>query len=197
MREAVLAELKLIAMKAQRTAILERMEQPDAIPAAVLRQLFPEISSELQEFKAERAVRVQQREHVEQLLRPGDSDPRIKNIDQLIAQLDEKIKTLETDDDNSAVKAMRDAFRLRETAALFQLEQEIRAQEILVLELTKVYREQAAGMAEPAAAGEFEREQIERTNKILDKIGDRIQVLTAEQRAPGQVTLLSKTVVSK
>ena len=42
----------------------------------------------------------------------------------------------------------------------------------------------------------FDRRQLDRVDAVLDKIEDRIIAVTAEQRAPGQVVLLSQAISS-
>ena len=129
----------------------------------------------------------------------SNDDPRIAQTDRQIEQIDERIKSITTGTNSNALEAMRNHFRLQEEVNLFQLDQEIRVQEILVEELTRKYHEQlmkSVERAENVLDVAFEQSQLERTNRTLDRIEDRILALATEQRAPGQITLVSRAVVS-
>ena len=193
-KDTVLAETKLTAMRAQRKGIIDRMEQPIPMPVSMLINMNPELRT----LNEQREVLVQQRETLVQTVSRSNDDPRIAQTDRQIEQIDERIKSIATGTD-SKLEAMHNQFRLQEEVNLFQLDQEIRVQEIMVEELIQKYHEQlmkSVERAENVLDVAFEQSQLERTNKTLDRIEDRILAIATEQQAPGQITLVSRAVVS-
>ena len=194
-RDLALAEARLTAMKAQRKGIMERMEKPGLIPVSILVQLSPE----LKRFNEQREELLQKWEALSQTVSRPEDDPRIVQIDRHIQQIDERIKAMVSSTDSSTLEALQNQFRIQEEVNLFQLELEIRTQEILVEVLTKEYHEQLINnveRTENALDVTFDQFQLERTNRTLDKIEDRILAITTEQRAPARITQLSRAVVS-
>ena len=201
-RDIANANAKLTTMRAQRRGIVERMEQPSQVPVSILVQLNPEIrviSAQREALVQQRERLVQQRESRAGALPNPDSDPRLMQIDRQIESLDARLAELTTDVDGRGLEAMRNLFRLQEEANLFQLDQEIRVQEILVEQLTTKHNEQllkSIERAESVLDASFAQAQLERAHRTLDKIEDRIIAITTEQRAPGQITPLTRAVVS-
>ena len=193
-RDIALANAKLTAMKAQRKAIIERMEGSVLIPVSMLIQLNPVLKA----LNEQRSALVQQR-----LLETGGApdDPRIVQIDRQIEQIDERVMTLATDVDfGASLDAAREHFRFQEEVNLYQLDLEIRVQEILVADLTAKLNEQlikGVERAESVLDVSFEQSQLERVHRTLDKIEDRILSISTELRAPGQIIPLSAAVVSE
>ena len=194
-RDIANANAKLTTMRAQRRGIVERMEQPSQVPVSILVQLNPEIRV----ISAQREALVQQRESRAGALPNPDSDPRLMQIDRQIESLDARLAALTTDVDGRGLETILNHFRLQEEANLFQLDQEIRVQEILVEQLTTKHNEQllkSIERAESVLDASFAQAQLERAYRTLDKIEDRIIAITTEQRAPGQITPLTRAVVS-
>ena len=73
-----------------------------------------------------------------------------------------------------------------------EIDQEIRAQEILAAELRAAYAEQRLIGAKVTAEVSFLQTQLDRTNRMIDRIDARILEVQGEARAPGRVILLSK-----
>ena len=192
-RDVALAEVKLTTMRAQRRGIAERMENSDIIPVPM------RLNPELRVINEQRELLVQQREaRMEALSRP-DNDARVGQLNRQIEHLDERIKAITTGVDSRRLETLQNHFRLQEEANLFQLDQDIRVQEILVEELRNKYNEQllkGLDQAENVLDVSFEQSQLERVHRTLDKIEDRILAITSEQRAPGRITPLSRAVVS-
>jgi len=194
-RDIVLAEAKLTAMKAQRKGIIERMVNPIPMPISLLIQLNPELKF----LNEQRSALYQQRTMLAETFSNPD-DPRIEHIGRQIAQIEERVKTLASGADNSTLEAAMEHFRFQEEVNLYQLDLEIRVQEILVAELTSKYQEQllkSVERTENMLDATFEQSQLERVHRTLDRIEDLIFAITTEQRAPAQITLLSRTVVSE
>jgi hypothetical protein len=182
-RDIVLAEAKLTAMKVQRRGILEQMENPIPMPISLLIQLNPELKF----LNEQKNALDQQRTMLAETFSNPD-DPRIEQIDRQIAQIDERVKTLASGADNSTLEAAMEHFRFQEEVNLYQLDLEIRVQEILVAELTSKYQEQllkSVDRADSVLDAAFEQRQLERAHRTLDRIEDRILAITTEQRAPG------------
>ena len=193
-RDVHVADARLTAMRAQRKGIVHRMDQPSQIPIQLLINMNPE----LRMLSDQRETLTRQRELLAQtLIRPDDI--KIVQVDRHIEQIDERLKNLATGVDNSALQTMQDYFRLQEEVNLFQLDQEIQMQEIMVEELNRKYNDQllrSVERAEDVLDASFEQSQLARTNNTLDRIEDRILAITTEQRAPGQITKLSDAVPS-
>ena len=191
-RDIALADAKLTSMMAQRRAIIERIADPTRIPISLLIQLNPVLKA----LNERRSALVQQR------LLDGNApdDPLIVQIDREIEQIDAKVKTLATDINQGMLELMMQQFRLQDEMALFQLELEIRVQEILVAELTRKLNEQqikSVERSESVLDVMFEQAQLERTNRTLSQIEERILAITTEQRAPAQITPLTRAVVTE
>ena len=193
-KDTALAEARLTAIRAQRKGIVERIANPIRVPVSVLIQLNPELKA----LNEQREALVQQRKELSQAISRPD-DPRIVQFDRLVEQIDERVKTIAFGIDNNALEALQNQFRLQEEVNLFQLDQEIRVQEILVEELIKKFNEQLLENVERAESvldASFEQAQLERTHRTLDRIEDRILTITLEQRAPGQIVQMTRAVVS-
>jgi ABC-type sugar transport system ATPase subunit len=100
--------------------------------------------------------------------------------------IDDKIEKFDDLNGNKR-QAIQDAFRAQEELNIFMLEQDIRAQEILVETLRKKYKEQLEENAKRASNrldAQFDQTQLDRTIKILEQIDQRILDLkSAPQRA--------------
>jgi len=189
------AEINLTAMQAKRKAIAERMEQPHKIPEALLMQLHPELTV-LEEQK--RALQ-KQRKVLEQTLTHQEDDPRLLQIDQQIEMAEEQFKTIALDTEGDGTRTMPNLWRAMEEVNLFQLDLEIRVQEILVVELTKVYNERLQRNRETGTITidlTFDQSQLDRVDAILAQIADRLMAISSEQRAPSRITILTEAVSS-
>ena len=189
------AEINLVAMQAKRKAIAERIEHPPIIPEEVLLQLNPELSTLEEQIKNMQ----QARERLKQTISDQENDPRIMQIDRQIEQMEERFKTIALDTEGDGTRTMPNVWRTREIASLFHLDLEIRVQEVLVAELTRVYNgggqnnRGTEAMAEDKALDQY---QLDRVNAILVQIEDRIMAIQLEQRAPDRITLLTRAVTS-
>ena len=194
-QEIVIAEVKLLTLLAQRRSIVELMNDPNKIPISILiQERLKQIQPELELLKGQKRVLTEQREELIQIFR--DDDPRIVEFDQQIKLIDERENNLLLREGQEEILGH---FRTREEMKLFELEREIRVQEILITELTSKHHGQLLKGVEHAESMldvEFESSQLERTNKTLSLIEDRILAITTELRAPGQITLLSSAVSS-
>jgi len=191
-RDVVLAEAKLTAMKVQRKGIIERMENPIPMPISLLIQLNPELKF----LNEQRSALVQQRMLAETFSTPDD--PQIVPMDRQIELIDERVRTIASSADISTAEAAMQHFLLQDEAALFQLDQDIRAQKILVAELANKYQQQRIRSIDRAAVPDIALEiaQLERANRTLSLIEERIQTVTTEMRAPSQITPLSSAILS-
>ena len=193
MREIALAETKMLSLRAQRKAITERIEQPPtAIPVAVSLAMNPELKS----LQDQRIALEQRRDLQMEQQRDITDDPRIAQLNRQINAIEERIGNLAT---GAGLEAVQNELRLQLEVQLFQIEQEIKIQEILIEELTGKHNEQLEKRAEligNVVDVSYETAQLERTNKTLDKIEDRILAVSMEQRAPGRITQLSRATSS-
>ena len=195
-RDVALEESKLVAMTARRTAARDRIQQPGTLPAALLMQMDPELS----QLNTEKNGLLMSRDTTAQSLANPNDDPRIKILDRRIKEIDDKIRNATTDASGDKKQAVMNVFRAQEELNIFMLDQDIRAQEILVKTLRDKYSEQLIENATRSADildSTFDKTQLVRTNKTLDQIDDRIISIRSEQRAPGQIIPLSKAVPSK
>ena len=194
-RDLTLEETKLTGMTARRVAAFDRMQQPGTIPFSLLIQMDPELA----QLNTTKQGHLLQRDSLAQTIPNPADDPRIRNIDRMIKEIDDKIAGFGTDSGGNKKQAVLDAFKAQEELNIFMLEQDIRAQEILVSTLRQKYNEQLKENAERASNildSSFDKAQLDRTNRTLAQIDDRILVIRSEQRAPGQITPLSKAVNS-
>ena len=194
-RDIALADARLTTMRAQRRAIVERMNDPSKVPVSVLIQMNPEMRA----INAQREALVQQRESRAEAVSNPDNDARLMQVDRQIEALDARLAELATGADGRGLETMRNFFRLQEEVNLFKLDQEIRTHEILVEELINKHHEQllrSVERAENVLDVSFEQAQLARTHRTLDKIEDRIFAIITEQRAPGQIMPLTRAVVS-
>ena len=116
-----------------------------------------------------------------------------------IEGLESRLEELATGVDSRGLETMRNFFRLQEEVNLFNLDQEIRVQEILIDELVSKHNEQLERSVERAdnvLDVSFEQTQLSRANNTLDLIEDRILAITSEQRSPAQITPLSRAISS-
>ena len=186
------AEVKLMTQLAQRKDIVERMENPGSIPISLLIQLNPELKF----LNEQRNALVQQRMLAETFSTPDD--PQIVPMDRQIELIDERVRTIASSADISTVEAAMHHFRFQDEAALFQLDQDIRTQKILVAALANKYQQQRIRSIDRAAVPDIALEiaQLERANRTLSLIEERIQTVTTEMRAPSQITPLSSAILS-
>ena len=193
MRDAALARAQLVSMQARAVAIKERVDDPNRIPSVILTGLNPQYARLVAEREA------LQQDKIGKMQFYQESDPRVQLIIKQIERVEESINKL-SDAESGEMQAMRNAVRFQDVVDLFTLNQEIRAQEILVTELENRYAVQlkeASERTDKVAESAFLQTQLDRTNRTIDKIDDRILAVQSEQRAPGQVTLLSKADSSK
>ena len=188
-RDVALAEARLTQMRAQHKGIIERINNPKGIPTSMMIQMNPE----LRDLNERRGNLVLQRERLAQALSRSD-DPKILTVDRQIEQIDEKVRSLSSGVDAKAMEGMQEFFRFNEEMNLFQLEQEIRIQEILVEELRIKHSDQLVKNVDRSDAvidAAFQQDQLVRANATLLRLEDRILAVSTEQRAPGQITQLS------
>ena len=194
-RDIALADTRLTTMRSQRRAIIERMNRPDMVPISLLMRMNPET----QAINDRREILIQQRESRAQFLPDPSSDLRIIEMDRQIENLDTRLEELATGVDGSGLETMQHSFRFQEEVNLFNLDQEIRTQEILVEELVSKHNEQllrSVERAENVLDASFEQAQLSRANNVLNQIEDRILALQTETRAPGRISLLSRATSS-
>ena len=191
-RDVNINEARLTAMRAQRRGIVDRMNQPSQIPFQLLLSMNPELKT----LSDQRDNLTRQREALTQTLTRAD-DARIVHVDRQIEQINERVRSITSGGNSSALQSMQGYFHLQEEVNLYQLDQEIRMQEIMVEELIDKYNKQLLSSVERAADvldASFEQSQLSRTNNALARIEDRILAVTTEQRAPARVTPLSRAV---
>ena len=195
-RDVALAEAKLTSLMSNHRGIKERMENPSNIPISILMQFNPELRT----LNEQREGLIRQREDRKRSVGRPDGDPRILQYDHQISQIDESIKKIAASGDNTGLQTVYDMFNLQEEVNLYQAEQEVRVQQILVEELQKKYNEQLLRSVERTVSvldASNEQAQLNRANSTLDLIESRLLEVLTEQRAPGQITQLSRAVISK
>ena len=193
-RDVALADAQLTVLRAQSKSIQERIDQPSRVPVSMLIQGNPE----LRYLSEQREDLVRKKEALNLTLKQPNDLMHVQ-IDREIENVDKKIKDIVAGADGTGQQAMQDFFRSQEEANKYQLEQQIRSQEILVEELNRKLGEQlskSANRATDVLDIAFEQAQLTRINNALELIEDRILSITTEQRAPGQITPLSRAVAS-
>ena len=191
LRDVSVAEAQLVYLQARLTAIQERISQPNSIPREVLIQMNPKFAT----LSLEHEELVREREGLMQTY--GRSDhPRVGTVNSKIKQIEDRIAQI-ISADGSGMQDVLNRLRLEEKWNEWTLKQDIRAQEILVNELRDKYNEQLVNNANRsvgATSVAFNQVQLARVDKTLDTIETRINAIQTEQRAPGQITLLSPAV---
>ena len=193
-RDLANAEAQLYARLARRKATQERIEQPSIIPLEVLAHVHPEFN----ELNAQKEVILQNRNRYLEAV-SDENNPRIRQFNRQIEVLEERIRGI-TSSSTGDNELMAGSFRAHEIVNAWLLDQEIRQQQILVEELKARYADQlinAATRSEGAADVSFESTQLARVDRTLDAIEDRLNSIQMQQRAPGQVTLLSEATSSQ
>jgi len=194
-RDVAIAETQLTVMRARLRSIVNRMDNPSTLPTSMLINLNPAFK----ELGDRRDDLMMRRENLTQTLLNPEENHRVRDLDRQIEQIDERIRTLTGGVDRNLLQAMHNQLYIQEEMNKFQIEQDINAQEILVDELTRKYNEQLARSADRSEIVldvSFEQAQLARANNTLDRIGDRLLALTAEARAPGQISQLSEAISS-
>ena len=177
LRDVHLAEAQLVSMQAKLKAIQERILQSNDIPVEVLLQMNPVLA----DLSAKRSELLVKRETLSASLSRQD-DPRITQVDLRIKELDEMISR-ETGAEGGGVQTVLKQLSLQEKMNEWTLKQDIRAQEILVAELTKKYREQLAGGVPYAeSSGDVLSDQalLLRVLESLERIESRLGVQQPE-----------------
>ena len=177
-RELAVAEAQFLAMKVRKKAIEHRLAHPQDIPVEVLVSLNPEFTA----LHTQKSM-LQQRK--EELLKNffNKEDPRLKEMDRQIALIDEKIQKLIGNSDDGGMSEMVQKVLFQSKVELYNLEQYIRIQEILVKELNQRYVKQlddSAHRATLTADISFDVTQLAQTNKTIDRIEEQI-LETSEQ----------------
>ena len=128
----------------------------------------------------------------------GAANDDVAIIALMVESLQQKIAATEIN--LVAMRAKRKVVaEMQDEIDLSQLDLEIRIQGILLADLSKKYSEQLAEKAERAGDEleiAFTQTQLDRANRILRQIDDRILAVQAEGRSPGQVMPLTRAVSS-
>ena len=195
-RDVAIADAKLTAMESNRQAVFERMQDPSrSVPLSILIQFNPEIKF----LNDQRETLVRQRESRRQVVGNPEEDSRIRTFDRQIDSVDDSIRALATGSDSNSLRAVQDYFKLQEEVNLYQAEQDVRVQQILVQELTKKYNEQLLTSVQRSISvldATNEQTALNRANSILDLIEKRLLEVSTEQRAPGRITQLTRATPS-
>ena len=186
-REIALADVAMIALKAERKAVLERMEQLSSGALSILVKTDPKMAS----------LSAQKEDLWQQKKKLNLDDPRGVQLLQEIKELEDKINKIAADADSDEARAVRETLHEQEGAMLYAVNQQIRTKEILIEALTARYNEQLVQNAERASLAQdtvFDQMQLDRTERTLARIDDRILAIRSEQRAPGRIIPLTKAV---
>ena len=187
LQEMAIAEVALVKLRAERKAIVERMKTLEREPPTILVQFEPEVVA----LNAQKDALWKQRKDMSM------DDPKGLDILHQIKELEDKISEIATQADDGTMKPLRDHLLAAEKMELCAVEQEVQAQEIMIDELRNAYIDRLTDMAaraENVVNITFDMTQLERTNKTIDAIDNRILAIQSEARAPGRITQLTKAV---
>jgi capsular exopolysaccharide synthesis family protein len=194
LRDVSVAEANYSAMEARRKASQERIEQPGDIPLGVLQQFHPEY----RQINMEQENLRQRKEAMKQYFRNAD-DPRIQQIDQQLATLNARLGSIGNETNDETLQGIYRILQLNEQMNQWTLDQDMRAQQLLVSELKDKYQKQLVLNADRSAGAAeimFRQANLERANKVLDAIEDRILTISSEQRAPRRITPLERATAA-
>jgi capsular exopolysaccharide synthesis family protein len=192
-RDVYMAQAQLVSMQAKLKAIKERLAKPQSVTIEGLIKTNPRyaaLSAEIEELQEQKNDYAQ----------ASPNHPMIRTLDQRIEQAKDRLKQLASNNDDGGLQGMLQGAYLTDKMTEWTLEQDIRAQQILVDELMKKHDDQLANNAERsggAAEVAFDRVQLARIDKNLDAIDDRILTIKTERRAPSQIIHLSPAVSSE
>jgi hypothetical protein len=194
LKELALADIQLTTMKAKRKAIEMQIERPNTVPVEWLIQSSPEYAK----LAAQKDSLEHKREIIIGTTVASDDEPAIKAIDWQIEALNERIKKLTVvgADGNNAILVN---FRRHEETKLYEMDQEIQVQQILVQELKEKCHKHYADndrRTEITLDVSIQQTNLARANKIIDAIDDRILAIQTESKSPGRISVLSKATVT-
>ncbi|MDR3181302.1 MAG: hypothetical protein LBT89_00020, partial [Planctomycetaceae bacterium] len=190
MRDAALAENRLIGLRAEQKMYKETLEHPENIPQSMLYQAIqndPELQALNLKLDAARA----RKEELKPILTRPD-DPRIKNLDTQIADMEKSIKDLLEGAKNTKGQSIQLGIRANIEQQIWERTMQIRTAEIQVQELQQKYKEQldkSSTRSTSIADVTFDQASLGRINKVLDALSERLVTLAAERFAPEQITL--------
>jgi len=195
-RDVALENAKLAAMEASLKASEARRDNPGKIPGAVLMQLDPDLAR----ANADKQELQQQRDAMAKTSPAPEKDARVQRLDREIKEMDDRMRKLMQDADGNRTSAILANFQAQEEIQIFTIEQMIRAQKILVETLEQRYKDQLLANVDRSTNvvdASFEITQLERNNKVLDQIEERLTSMRNEQKAPGQIVPLSRAARSE
>ena len=195
LRDLRFAEAQLTAMEARRRASADLISNPRLIPSEIAVGMSPQFLA----LRAMRDALVHERLELQRTVLNPETDPRIRTAQQEIDRLDAEIERFRSADGDDIADIIA-AIVFQEQLNLWAVTQEMRAHRHLVEELQTKYEEQLETLATRsglAARLQFLRTELNRAESILDIIDTRTITITAEQRAPSNIQVLSRAVISR
>jgi len=197
-RDLYLYEAQLEALKAELISTQQFVREGTTnIPSTVLMNAIqndPNLVALIQQ-KGEIESRL---ERLKVTLYPDD--PQIRSLETRRRQIDEKIEEYQTKLYDTKGAELRRTISANMEQKVWELENSVRTQEILVTNLRERYQDQLRDVkvrTVEVADVSFQQEQLKRINAVLDLLQTRVVSLQTEMSAPAQIQLKKKAALPK
>jgi len=198
-RDLYLQEAKLEALRAELLAAQEfRSQGTSKIPHTMI-QTAIENDPILLSHAQNKARLESQLESLRQTLK-DPNDPQIRALEEKLQASDEKMAAYQTKMRDVKIAEIQRGIMASVEQTIWQRENDVRAQEIMVENLRARFKEQSmqAGTRTVEIADvSFQQEQLKRINSVLDLLQARVVSLQTEMNAPAQIQLRKKATLPK
>ncbi len=197
LRDLYLHEAKLEALKAELKSAKEFIvEGPSKIPPTML-QAAIENDGILINYVRQKAEIESKLEALKQQL-PNPEDPRVLSLQDKLRANDEKMSAYRANMGEAKMDEIRRGITANMEQVIWEKENAVRTQEIMVENLRSKYKEQVQQVGTRTveiADVSFQQEQLKRINAVLDLLQTRVVSLQTEMSAPAQIQLKKRAML--
>ncbi|GHT20838.1 hypothetical protein FACS189419_00740 [Planctomycetales bacterium] len=190
-RDVLLTEANLVGLQAKKKMLDEQISSSGSnIPQSMLLQamqrdpVLQALNSKINELK-------ERRDSMKRVLvRPNDT--RIEHLDAQITEAEKRLKDMVEGAQGSTGQSIQLAVQADLEMQRYQLEMQIREMEIRADSLREKYKEQVTKSTKRSTEivnSTFDQSELDRINKTLDQLQERMVVTQAERYAPNQIQL--------
>ena len=198
-RDLFLQEAKLEALKAEVRAAHEFLASgPGRIPPSLLHEAIASDPTLL--LYAQQKAALENRLESRQLVVKGLDDPQVRDLEEKLRTLEEKKNAYQAKIGEVKMADIYRGIMANVEQTVWQKENDVRAQEIMVENLRARFKEQslqAGSRTVEIADVSFQQEQLKRINSVLDLLQSRVVHLQTEMNAPSQIQLKKKATLPK
>ncbi len=197
LRDLYLNESKLEALRAEVKSLKEySIEGPNKIPQSVLENALMQ-DPVLLSYAEQKSQLEAKLESLKSSL-PNEQDPLILTQKDKIKKLEERMRGYYSKMGDNKISEIRRGMVANTDQGIWERENAVRTQEILVENLRAKYKEQNVQVGQRTveiADVSFQQEQLKRINQVLDLLQTRVVTLQTEMTAPAQVQLKKKASI--